>query len=764
MNRSIRTFVCFAWIAIVCGSAVAQESAKASATDEKSLTVDNIFASGQWQEERGPSLVWSRKEPAYFLLEAEEKGRTGKRLVRVDCASDARTVIAGSSAFIPTGADKPLNVEGFIFSADEQLVLLTTESRRVWRRNTRSDVWLLDLRSNKLSKLGGNAQPSTLMFPAFSPDGSHVAYVREHNIYVQSTASLAVRQVTFDGSETIINGTSDWVNEEELDIRDGLRWGPDSSSIAFWQFDTSGVNVFTMIDNTTEKMPRLIRFPYPKVGDKNSAARIGVVNIETASDAEPPVTWLQIPGDTRENYPARVEWIPQSKRLIVQQFNRLQNVNRVWIAESAQGSVREAFNETDEAWLENENPVRWIVEGRELLWISERDGYRHAYRVNIEDGSRKLLTTSNYDLIEVDGIDVANAKQLYFAASPDNPTRRALYTVSLDGGPDKRLTPADQSGWHTYNISPDGRYAVHSYSTFSQPATVELVSLPDHRTVKTFTTNRELKQRLAALPLPKSEFFRVKVDQEVELDAWMIHPQLRDDKNGASQKAPLVVHVYGEPHGQTVRDAWQGPRGLWHFMLAQQGKAVVSIDNRGTMSPRGRAWRKSVHRQIGILASAEQAAAVKVILRSRPELDAGRVAVWGWSGGGSMSLNAIFRYPDVYGTAIAIASVPDQLLYDTIYQERYMGLPDSNAEGYKNGSPITFADGLKGNLLIIHGTGDDNCHYQGAERLINTLIGKNKQFDLMSYPNRSHSISEGNNTTRHLYGLMSRYLDDKLSK
>ena len=531
--------------------------------------------------------------------------------------------------------------------------------------------WLLDLASREFKQLGGNAAPATMMFAKFSPDGKQVAFVRENNLYVQQLADLKIVPLTTDGSATLINGTSDWVNEEELDLRDGYRWSPDSRAIAFWQFDTTGVPEFTMIDNTSAKYSKTIRFAYPKVGERNSAGRVAVVSLANRNDLN--VQWLNVEGNPREHYIARMEWMPDSQQLILQQFNRLQNINRVMIANAKDGETRSVLTETEDTWLENENPVQWLKPGKEFLWISERDGWRHAYRAEVETGKLNCLTPGNFDVIKVEAVDSKNG-WLYFAASPDNPTQRYLYRVPTGGGESQRLTPMNQAGTHTYDIAPNHEVAVHTYSTISQPPVSELIRLSDQKPIRELTTNRVLKENLAKLKLPSTEFLKVDIGHDTLLDAWCIKPKDFDP----SKKYPLLFYVYGEPHGQTVKDAWQGQRGLWHLMLAQQGTIVASVDNRGTMSPRGRAWRKCVHRQIGILASQEQAAAARTLLDRWPFVDRTRVGIWGWSGGGSMSLNAIFRHPDLYQTAVAVAPVPNQLLYDTIYQERYMGLPDDN--------------------------------------------------------------------------------------
>ncbi len=732
-----------------------QPKAIQAPTDETRLTIDRIFDGKDFKEEKLGQLTWSQKSSSYFTFKPATGDSKGRDLVRIDCESGNEKIVATAEMLIPSGRKEPVAIDGFEFSTDETNVLIYTNSQRVWRQNTRGDYWLLDLAGRELKQLGGDAAPATMMFAKFSPDGKQVAFVRENNLYAQQLADLKIVPLTTDGSATLINGTSDWVNEEELDLRDGYRWSPDSRAIAFWQFDTTGVPEFTMIDNTSAKYSRTIRFAYPKVGERNSAGRVGVISLANRNDLN--VQWLNVEGNPREHYIARMEWMPDSQQLILQQFNRLQNINRVMIANAKDGETRSVLTETEDTWLENENPVQWLKPGKEFLWISERDGWRHAYGAEVETGKLNCLTPGNFDVIKVEAVDSKNG-WLYFAASPDNPTQRYLYRVPTGGGESQRLTPMNQAGTHTYDIAPNHEVAVQTYSTISQPPVSELIRFSDQKPIRELTTNRVLKENLAKLKLPSTEFLKVDIGHDTLLDAWCIKPKDFDP----SKKYPLLFYVYGEPHGQTVKDAWQGQRGLWHLMLAQQGTLVASVDNRGTMSPRGRAWRKCVHRQIGILASQEQAAAASVLLDRWPFVDRTRVGIWGWSGGGSMSLNAIFRHPDLYQTAVAVAPVPNQLLYDTIYQERYMGLPDDNATGYRDGSPLTFAKQLQGNLLLVHGTGDDNCHYQGVELLINELIAQNKPFSVMPYPGRTHSISEGTNTVRHFYALLAKYLDEHL--
>ena len=753
MTESLRQAFAACLVVLCTFTPRAVARAAATAADPALLTLDRIFGSGEFGERGLGQYQWSRRTASYFTWDEPQGGGKGRDLVRNDAATGTEETVIPASALIPPGQSAPLEVHGFELSADESKLLLFTNSKRVWRRNTRGDYWVLEVgKPGSLRKLGGQATPSTLMFARFSPDGTRVAYVRENNLYVQDLRQMKITALTKSGSPTLINGTSDWVNEEELDIRDAFRWSPDGRSIAFWQFDTSGVRQFRLINNTESNYPRIISFPYPKVGETNSATRLGVVSATGGS-----VRWLKLPGDPRNHYIPRAEWLPDGKQLLVQQFNRLQNTNRVMLAEAKTGAIRTVLTETDAAWLENENPVRWVDGGAKFLWLSERDGWRHAYLAGTDGQSFVRITGGAYDVIQVEAVDDRNG-WLYFSASPENPTQHYLYRTRLSGGTPERLSPTEQPGWHTYDFSPDAQWAMHTYSTFTCPPVLELVYMPEHKVVRVLADNQKLRDKLAMLKLPAAELLRVDIGGNVLLDAWCLKPPGFDP----SAKYPLLINVYGEPQGQTVRDAWQGGSGLWHWMLAQQGYIVASIENQGTLVPRGRAWRKLAYRQVGILASQDQAAGVRALLKLWPYADATRVGVWGWSGGGSMSLNAIFRYPDLYHTAMAVAPNASQLLYDTIYQERYMGLPQDNAENYRLGSPVTYASQLKGNLLVVHGTGDDNGHYQGTELLMNELIAHNKHFTVMPYPSRTHAMSEGANTTRHFYGLLTRYLNEHL--
>jgi dipeptidyl-peptidase-4 len=477
-----------------------------------------------------------------------------------------------------------------------------------------------------------------------------------------------------------------------------------------------------------------------------------------------------VKGDPRNNYLPRMEWAGNSNEVTIQQLNRLQNTDTLMIGDASTGKVRTVLIEKDDAWLDvgffdvdwdrtglARGDAEWIDGGQRFLWASERNGWHHVYSIKRDGSDARDITPGDFDVISVSAVD-AGKGWLYFAASPENATQRYLFRTRLDGsGKSERISPANQPGTNNYDFSPAGDFAIHTYSTFNAPPVIDVVHLPEHASVRTLIDNKELKDRFSKLKQGPREFFQVDIGDGVKLDGWMIKPPDFD----ASKRYPVLFYVYGEPAGQTVLDQWQGFNFIWHTMLSQQGYIVISVDNRGTPSPRGRAWRKIIYRKMGIVNSGDQASAVRAIDKW-PFVDPSRIAIWGWSGGGSSTLNAMFRYPDLYRTGMSVAPVPDIRLYDTIYQERYCALPQDHPDEYKASSPLTFANQLKGNLLVVHGSGDDNVHYQGTEELVNALVAANKDFRMMVYPNRSHGIYEGPGTRRHLYGLLTSYLNEKL--
>ena len=719
---------------------------------QKPLVLEEVLSGKLIQTKGIGAMNWLKDGERYSRLEPNAS-TGGTDVVAYRAKDNAREVIIPASQLVDPKSGKPIGVRSLIWSTDNKKVLIYNNTRRVWRYDTRGDYWLLNLEDHSLRQLGQGLPESSMMFAKFSPDGSKVAYVSRNNIYVEETGNQAgtIQQLTKDGNDRFVNGTFDWVYEEEFGCRDGFRWSPDSQTIAYWQSDTEGTGWFDMINNVDSLYPTFVHFPYPKAGTANSAVKVGYVSANGGA-----TTWIEIPGDPRNHYIPRMEFIPESNELFIQQMNRPQNTNKVWIAKIGETKATNIFTDQDAAWLETNDNVMWLKNNQYFTWESERSGWRHLYRVS-RDGKEILpITQGDFDYIEQVGTDMQKGL-VYFIASPDNFTQRYLYSAKLLGkGEVTRLSPMDEAGQHRYNMSPTGKWAVHTYSNAATPPVIDMVAFPKHQSVRLIEENQEAKQQYAALGVNSKEFIKVK-SGDLTLDAWMIKPRDFDP----NKKYPVIIEVYGEPGSATVQDVW-GSGDLWQQYMSNQGYIVVSIENRGARAPRGREWRKCIYGEVGTFASEDQARGIQDMARQYPFIDASRIGITGWSGGGSQTLNCMFRYPEVFATGIAIAAVADQRTYDTIYQERYMNTPQNNPEGYRKGSPISYASGLKGNLLFIHGTGDDNVHYQNAELLINQLVKYGKMFSFLSYPMRSHGIFEGEGTTLHLRKSMEKYWKENL--
>ncbi len=694
---------------------------------------------------------WTNDGDSYFKLE-------GNQLVTYTLPKrDVKTVIS-KEQLRPAGKSEPLEVDHFSFSEDQQKILLFTNTKKVWRLNTKGDYWVFNFKTNTLNQIGKTLPPSSLMFAKFSPDGNTIAYVSGNNLYSEDYASGNIQPLTTDGTVSLINGTFDWAYEEEFACRDGFRWSPDSKSIAYWQIDASAIKKFYMINNTDSIYSQIIPLEYPKVGESPSACKVGVVNL---SDAK--TTWMDVPGDPSQNYLVRMEFIPTTNKLLLQQLNRKQNKSKLIIADAANGSTKMIQEESDDAWvdlfqlgnpyaIDYINNFSFLEETNSILWASEKDGWRHLYQLSLEGKPEVLITKGEFDVIDLKHI---NSKEgyVYYLASPDNATQKYLYKTKLNGkGKNELLSPEGFKGTHDYSFSSNGKYAEHTFTNHFTPSTKEFITVSNQKTLSEKESNAFNINKLEEKPT--TEFFTITTTDNIEMDGWMVKPTNFDP----TKKYPVVFFVYSEPARTTVNDTYTAGRNrFYNGNMADDGYIYISLDNRGTPAPKGREWRKSIYKKIGVVNINDQAMAAKEILKW-DFVDPERVAVWGHSGGGSATLNLMFRYPEIYKTGIALSAVANQLTYDNIYQERYMGLPQENMEDFIVGSPITYAKNLEGNLLYIHGTGDDNVHYQNAELLLNELIKYNKQFQFMPYPNRSHGFREGQGTFKHLSTLYTNYL------
>lgn len=696
-------------------------------------------------------IKWNKQGTGYFAVESGE-------IVYNDLNSIQKKTIVTKAQLTPTGTTKQLSIRNFFFSEDAKKLLIYTNSKKVWRYDTRGDYWVLDIATSTLKQLGKGKPESSLMFAKFSPNSLKVAYVSEYNIYSEDLSTGKIEQLSFGGSRKKINGTFDWAYEEEFFCRDGFRWSPDSKQIAYWQMDAKITREHLMINNTDSIYPFAVPVEYPVAGEAPSPFKIGVVALNN-----PTITkWMQIPTDPiLQSYVPRMEWAANSTQLVVQHLNRKQNESEILLCDVVTTKTNPIYHESDQAWIDilalwdekySYGGWDWIENGNAFLWASEKDGWRHLYRISRDGKSQTLITNGKYDVMQISAIDEKNG-YLYFEASPDNATQKYLYRTKLDGtGTAMRVTPANQPGTHSYTLSPNAIFAKHSFTNYYTPNISEWVKLNTHQPIDGDKVNKAIQ--VSDKSKINLEFFTITTSEGVTMDAWMSKPA----NFNPSKKYPVLFYVYTEPWGQNVKDEYGvGNDYLFRGDLAQEGYFYISIDNRGTPVPKGRAWRKSIYKNIGQVNIRDQALAAKEILKW-PYIDSSRIAVWGWSGGGSATQNLLFQYPEIYKTGVAVAGVANQLTYDNLYQERYMGLPQEDKSGFIKGSPITYAKNLKGNLLLIHGTGDDNVHYSNMEMLVNELVKYGKQFQMMSYPNRTHSISEGPGTFNHLSQLYTDYI------
>lgn len=721
------------FLAAVCTAAVWVAPLAA----QQPLTVERIWGSDEFQSD----LVSVRWAPDGRYFSHVEATPAGTDLYLTEATTGARQRLVDGTDLLPPGANEPIRIEDYEFSADRSKVLIFTNSVRVWRLNTKGEYYVWDFDAHHLYPVSG--EDGYQQFAKFSPDGRLVGFVRDNNLFVSDFARGREWQITTDGSDDIINGTADWVYEEELGLRDGFRISPDGRRIAFWRLDQSPIRPFYLLDET-ELYPEPVPVRYPKAGVENSAVRIGVADIETGS-----TIWVDL-GPERDIYVAKMGFAHSSDEIWLTRLNRHQNRLDLMLADVTSGESRVIMTDTDEAWVGNREPI-WIAGGRLFLYLSDRDGYTQLYRYERAGGAGRKVTMARWDILDVIGVD-ERRNVVYFTGAGAGPLERPVYRIDLNGEGLTRLTP--EPGTHSASFDPTFTHFVDTHSRIDTPP-VQYLRTADGEIVRTIADNRVLRERVANLGAAAPEFVQVEGADGTMLNGYVIRPPHFD----ASASYPLLMYVYGGPGSQTVTDGWSGDRYLWHQMLAQLGYVVASVDNRGT-GARGRDFEKATYLRLGQLEAADQIAAARQ-LAALPYIDEARVGIWGWSYGGYMSLLSLFRGGDVFRAAVSVAPVTDWRLYDTIYTERYMRTPRENPEGYRRGAPISYVDSLVGDLLVVHGTGDDNVHAQQTTQLILALEEAGKQFDMRLYPNKTHSIAGG--TTRvNLYGLFTEWLYEHL--
>lgn len=736
------------------------------------LTLDEYF-SGKFSQEISPVLYWINDGEDYLMTKTSSLVKGGRDIIKVKTIDkEDSEIFVNANQLIYKNEKGNDTIKSFSFKVSDGLdkVLIFTNTKRVWRLNTRGDYYILERSTGKLVKLGKGLPESSLMFAKISPDGKSVVYVSGNNLYLEDIKSSEIKKLTEDGTKTIINGTFDWVYEEEFGCRDGFRWSPDGKYISYWQIDASKIPFFNMINNTDSVYSRIIPVEYPKAGVDPSSCKIFCLELETGKK-----TKLNIPGDEIQNYLPRMQWVEVKNKneILVTQLNRKQNELKLWICNPETGNAKQIYSETDKAYIELDSrdevfhssmsEYKLTTDKKSILFLSEKDGWRHIYKINLENGNVQQLTKGKFDVGAYYNYDEVNTS-IYFNMPTigegfEDSRDRYLWKVidrniGTEGGELVMLTPEYRyGGYNTYNVSPNGKYAVHTFSNTNSPPISEMVRLPDHRVLYNFTTNEKLKNIVSEFEIPKWEKITVITEDGISIDGQILKPKNFD----STKKYPVFLTVYGEPGAQTAINRWSF--GLDN-VVNEMGFIVVTFDGRGSAAPKGSEFRKSIYKQNGKINSRDQAMAMKELLKL-DYIDKERINVYGWSGGGTMTLNLLFRYPEIFKTGISVAPVTHHLFYDNIYTERYMGLPQENFQEYLENSPSSYAKNLEGNLFLIHGTGDDNVHYQNTEFLINELIKYNKKFRMMTYPNRSHGISEGKGTTRHLYESIIDYLKEK---
>ncbi|MEN8374074.1 MAG: S9 family peptidase [Gemmatimonadota bacterium] len=730
-------------------AALASATLLAAPLAAQQLTIDRIFADREFAPARLPNLAWMADGQRFTFIETRADGATD--LIVEDAASGDRSVLVDGSSLLRPGDDEPITIDAYAFDDGERRLLIQTDQQGIYRRSTRGTYYVLDLATGALQPIA--ASTGDQQYAKLSPDGDRVGFVRANDVWVADLSTGAERRLTFDGSETVINGTFDWVYEEELSVVDGWSWSPDGGRIAFWHSDQSPIDIFSVQD-LSELYPTSLDLPYPKAGDPNSIVSIGVIDLGEAGMAEGTgsgITWVDT-GDETDIYLARMRWTPDGEALFIERLNRHQNRLEMLSADPASGESAVVMVDEDEAYVDVDFDFTWVDGGERFIWTSERDGWNHLYLYNRDGSLERQLTDGEWEVNAYHGLDRDNG-WAYFSAAKESPLTRDLYRVRLDGGEPERLTRG--GGSHAVAVAPGFRYFIDTHTTVARPGSTVL-HRADGRAVRTLVDNEALVAKLAGMGLRDPEFITVPAADGTPLNAWITRPASFDE----NQSWPVLMYVYGGPGSQTVRDSWGGDRYLWHQALAERGYVVVSVDNRGT-GARGRDFKKQTYLQLGKLESDDQIAAARW-LADQPYVDRDRLGIWGWSYGGYMTLLSMLREGgDVFSAGISVAPVTHWKLYDTIYTERYMRTPRENPGGYEDWAPTNIAAELTGDLLLVHGAADDNVHFQQSSQMVDAFIDAGVQFEFMMYPGRAHAIRR-RNAQPHLFTMLTNWLEEHL--
>lgn len=637
-----------------------------------------------------------------------------------------------------------LEFSTYKFNADESKILLKSDVKRIYRRSSKERCFVWDTKKEGLIQIHDGEQIS---FPTFSPDGSKIGYTFENNLFIHDFNSGKRTQVTDDGKwNHVINGGTDWVYEEEFAFARAFFWSADSRKVAYYRFDESEVREFSMA-MYGDLYPEPYSFKYPKAGEDNSEIQLFIYHMDGAKKVSVDI------GSEKDIYIPRIKWTKSSDKLAVMRMNRLQNKLDLLMVEAGTGDSKVILTEKEETYIDEVTDQKWMFldNGAEFIWQSEADGQNHLYLYGFDGKMIRQITKGDWSVTGIPAIDEANGK-IYYMSTEVSPLERHLFSINLDGKKKKQLTK--DSGWHSVSFSSGNSWYMDSYSTIDNPGRAALYNKAGKQ-VEALEENKRLNKTMAEYNLSKPEFFKFKTSEDVELEGWMIKPPSFDP----NKKYPVLMHVYGGPGSQTVKNQFGSFNYFWHEMLAQNGYIVVSVDGRGT-GGRGEDFKKVTYAQLGKYEAIDQIEAAKY-LAGQSFVDGDRIGIWGWSFGGYMSSLCLAKGEGTFKLGIAVAPVTSWRYYDTIYTERYLKTPQKNPEGYDDNSPIQFAGDLKGEYLLVHGTADDNVHYQNSLEWVDALVNANKQFDMAFYPNKNHGIF-GGVTRFHLYKKMTDFILENL--
>lgn len=705
----------------------------------KQITLEDIWTNYMFYPRSVPGFNFLNDGKNYTR---QVRAKDGTAIVKYDITTgEATDTLFFSSDMKAAAENAPAGFDSYEFSADESKLLLATASEAIYRHSSFANFYIWDLKSKSLTAVSAEGKQRLAML---NPAGDKVAYVQDNNMYYKDLISGVVTQITKDGAANkIINGATDWVNEEEFGIDRAFYWSPDGNSISFLRFDEAAVKEFSMPYYNNAMYPEIYTFKYPKTGEDNAKTTAHIYSLKSDK-----VVKVKTP---EAEYIPRIKWTQNPNELCVFTMNRHQNSLELYIADAATGDVKLLMNEKNESYVDLHDNLTFLKDGKHFVWTSEQSGFNHVYLYNM-DGTKKMqLTNGDFEVTNFYGVDEVKGVVFYQAAK-QTPMQREVYCVNLDGGKDKKISKED--GTNSARFSSTFDYFIHTHSSMGVPASY-FVRNRKGKEVRILEDNKRFKEDFAKYELGETEFFSFKNSRQDDLNGYMITPPNFDK----SKKYPVFMYVYGGPGSQTVKDSWGGTNYAWFQMLAQKGYIVVSVDNTGT-GARGEQFKKVTYQELGKYETQDQIEAAKY-LANLDYVDGSRIGIFGWSYGGYMSSLCLFKGNDVFKAAIAVAPVTNWKWYDSIYTERYMRTPQENKKGYEENSPINFVNRLEGNYLLVHGIADDNVHFQNTAEMTNALIKANKQFDTYVYPNRNHGIY-GDNARIHLYTKMTNFVLEKL--